>query len=145
MTHNMASFGRGAAQHGAHTEISYTLRGHCRFYKECPCYNTYRYSEPDSAFQVPVFLQWFKRVICMNDSGRISASSSAFLSKEISLLRFCCVQTCLWWKDLYLSLEIQRHMVNVRAGQQSGVIDSGLVYQLSDRAILIFFFSLFYF
>lgn len=36
-------------------------------------------------------------------------------------------------------------MVNVRAGQQSGVIDSGLVYQLSDRAILIFFFLLFYF
>jgi len=34
-------------------------------------------------------------------------------------------------------------MVNVRAGQQSGVIDSGLVYQLSDRAVLIFFFYYF--
>lgn len=29
-------------------------------------------------------------------------------------------------------------MVNVRAGQQSRVIDSGLVYQLSDRVLLIF-------
>lgn len=34
-------------------------------------------------------------------------------------------------------------MVNVRAGQQSRVIDSGLVYQLSDRAVLIFFFYYF--
>ena len=33
--------------------------------------------------------------------------------------------------------------MNVRAGQQSGVIDSGLVYQLSDRAVLIFFFYYF--
>lgn len=59
-------------------------RTHCSFYEECPCYNTYRYSEPDSAFQVPVFLQWFKRAICMNDSGRIRipASSSAFLFKR---------------------------------------------------------------
>lgn len=31
-------------------------------------------------------------------------------------------------------------MVNVRAGQQSRVIDSGLVYQLSVRVILIFLF-----
>lgn len=43
-------------------------------------------------------------------------------------------------EKIILRLEIQRHMVNVRAGQQSRVIDSGLVYQLSGRAVLIFFF-----
>lgn len=31
-------------------------------------------------------------------------------------------------------------MVNERAGQQSRVIDLGLVYQLSDRVILNFIF-----
>lgn len=59
MTHNMASFGRGGVvEHGAHTEITHMLkRPQWSLYKERPCYNTYRYSEPDSAFQVPVFLQ----------------------------------------------------------------------------------------
>lgn len=75
----------GVVQHGAHTEITHMLkRPQCSLCKECPRYNTYWYSESDSAFQVPVFLQWFKRAICMNDSGRIriSASSSAFLFKR---------------------------------------------------------------
>lgn len=54
MTHNMASFDGGVVHHGAHTHAQ---RTQCSFYKECPCYNAYRYSEPDSAFQVPVFLQ----------------------------------------------------------------------------------------
>lgn len=78
----------------------------------------------------------------MNDSGRIriSASSSAFLFKRNFTVKVLLCSNLSVMKNLYLSLEIQRHMVNVRAGQQSRVIDSGLVYQLSDRAILIFFF-----
>lgn len=145
----MASFAGGYIAWSTCSNHTHAQRTHCKFYKERSCYNTYQYSRPDSAFQVPLFLQGFKTAICMNDSARIriSTASSAFLFNsvtETSPLRFCCIQTCLWWEDLYLRLEIQRHMVNVRAGQQSRVIDSGLVYQLSDRAVLIFFL-LFYF
>lgn len=139
---------RGGYEHGALAVTHMLGRQTVKFYKVCSCYNSHQYSGPDSDFQVPIFPQWFKAAVYMNDSKgiRISASSLAFLFCSVtgtSPLRFCCVQTCLWWKDLYLRLEIQRHMVNVRAGQQSRVIDSGLVYQLSDRADLIFFFYYF--